>query len=48
MKYVDMDWMDNPEWWDVDDNDRVYIKNDAPQEAKDSFQRYREQTKEKK
>lgn len=42
MKKVDLFWMSNPAWWYVEDL-TYHIKEDAPEEAKDSFYRYLKQ-----
>jgi len=42
MKRIDMHWMDKKEWWEVKDNVPV-VKNDAPQEAQESYKHYLEQ-----
>lgn len=43
MKRIDMHWMDKKEWWEIKNHVPV-VKNDAPQEAKESYKHYLEQT----
>ena len=42
MKKVDMYWMSNRDWWFFQDGN-YHIKDDAPDEAKVSFERYLKQ-----
>jgi len=43
MKKIDLFWQSNREWWEYKDHIPT-IREDAPQEAKESYQRYLEQT----
>lgn len=45
MRKLEYYWKTNRAWYDYDENLNVYIKDDAPQEAKDSFKKYLEQKK---
>lgn len=44
MRKVDLYWTTNKDWWEFKDHVRV-IKEDAPIEAKVSYERYKEQMK---
>lgn len=46
MRKLDLFWMSNKEWYGMK-NMVYYIKDNAPEEVKKSFQHYLEQTKEK-
>ncbi|MBR6400178.1 MAG: hypothetical protein IKS17_03000 [Firmicutes bacterium] len=35
-------WYKDPNWWDIDENGKVIILPDAPQEAKDSYKYFLE------
>lgn len=35
-------WKQNDEWYDYDENDYVYIKDDAPDEVKANFEQWKE------
>lgn len=45
MRILDMQWLDNDDWWDVDEKGHMYVKDDAPDEAKKSYNHYLEQIK---
>ncbi len=45
MRKLDFYWKSNRDWWFYDKNLIPRIKNSAPQEAQESYQRYREQSK---
>ena len=42
MKKLDLYWKSNRDWWEFKDHVQV-VKDDAPAEAKESYQRYLEQ-----
>lgn len=44
MRKMDLHWMDNDEWWHVE-NGRPIVKPDAPAEAQESYKRYLEDIK---
>lgn len=44
MKKLDMYWMSNRDWWELE-NHIPTVKEDAPIEAKVSYERYKEQLK---
>lgn len=44
MKKLDMYWMSNRDWWEFK-GFIATLKEDAPIEAKESYKRYLEQTK---
>ncbi|MGN0536605.1 MAG: hypothetical protein ACI4M3_01340 [Acutalibacteraceae bacterium] len=33
-------WKTNPEWYDYDENEKEYLTDKAPKEAKESFEKY--------
>lgn len=33
-------WKTNPEWYDYDENEKEYLTDKAPKEAKESFKKY--------
>lgn len=35
-----MFWITNPEWYDYDENEKPYLTEKAPEEAKRSFEEY--------
>lgn len=35
-------WKSNPEWYDYDENDEPYLTDKAPEEAKESFEIWKE------
>ncbi len=35
-------WKTNPDWYDYDENEKPYLTDKAPEEAKESFQNYLE------
>jgi hypothetical protein len=37
-------WQSNLDWWEYDKKGRAVVKDDAPQEAKDSYKYYLERT----
>ena len=42
-------WMENPEWYDYDKDDKVYLTEKAPKKAIESFEEYKKiKEKEKK
>lgn len=47
MRTLDLYWMTNPDWFDFTDDDDAlpFLTEDAPIEAKKSFERYLEQRK---
>lgn len=47
MTRLDMFWHSNKDWYIVEKDFEFKIKEDAPQEAKESFERYLKQIKEK-
>ena len=42
MKRLDLRWMDNEDWYTYEDGDAV-LKDTAPKEARESYERYLEQ-----
>ena len=34
-------WTKNTEWYDFDEDDYVYIKDDAPDEVKENFEQWK-------
>ena len=42
MRALDLHWMDNPKWWEYV-NGEVRVKDDAPKEAKESYDHYLKQ-----
>lgn len=45
MKKIDLFWQSNEEWWEIRNHVPV-LKEDAPPEAKESYERYLKQTEE--
>ena len=45
MRNIDLHWMDNREWWEIDDELHPIVRKDAPPEAQESYKHYLEQTK---
>ena len=45
MRKLDLYWTDNPDWWYRDENGVRHIKEDAPEDAKKSYEHYLEQQK---
>lgn len=45
MKIIDLFWQSNDDWWEIR-NHMIVLKDDAPQEAKESYERYLKQTEE--
>lgn len=47
MRTLDLFWLTNPEWYDyTDDNEgELFLVDDAPPEARASYERYLEQKK---
>ncbi|MGI6608885.1 MAG: hypothetical protein ACOX1F_07965 [Erysipelotrichaceae bacterium] len=43
MRKVEVKWKENPKWWHYNENGLPIINNDAPEEAKESYKKYREQ-----
>lgn len=39
-KFLNTYWQTNKEWYDLDENLDVYVKDDTPEEAKESFKRF--------
>ena len=33
-------WKTNPEWYDYDENEKPYLTDKAPKEARESFEKY--------
>lgn len=44
MRKLDCYWMENDEWWHYNENLFPVINDDAPEEAKKSYEHYLEQT----
>lgn len=42
-KYTNIYWLSNKEWSTFDDNLNVVMKDDAPEEAKESFRLYKKE-----
>ncbi len=47
MKKLEKKWYENKDWWHFNENGFFEINEDAPEEAKESFRKYREQCKAK-
>ena len=45
MKIIDLFWQSNDDWCEIR-NHVIVLKDDAPQEAKESYERYLKQTEE--
>jgi len=45
MKKIDHYWQSNPDWWHWDENMNKVVNDDAPEEAKKSYEHYLEQLK---
>ena len=43
MRKYDLYWQSNRDWWYINDDCTPVVKDDAPQEAKESYQRYLDQ-----
>lgn len=43
IKNLDLYWQSNPDWWHYDEELRARINDNAPEEAKKSYEHYREQ-----
>jgi hypothetical protein len=37
-------WASNPDWWDYNEKGEAVVRDDAPQEAKDSYDYYMKRT----
>lgn len=46
MRKYDYHWMSKEEWYHLNDNGVFVLNDDAPQEAKESYENYRRQKKE--
>lgn len=46
VKNAETYWRKNRNWYDIDENYKVSIRDDAPPEAKESFKRYMKRAKE--
>ena len=44
MRQLDLYWMSDPDWWEIK-NHIPTVRDDAPEEAKESYKRYKEQLK---
>lgn len=43
MRKMNIKWFENPNWWHYNEYGLFEINDDAPKEAKESFERYIEQ-----
>ena len=37
-------WRTHEEWWDYTDDGKIYLKEDAPEEARKSYELFKERT----